>query len=62
VYLFGDLCTGKVSVLDQDGHRLLTHASGRTISSFGQDVTGRLYLVDFDGAIASITFSGDPTP
>ena len=62
VYLFGDLCNGKVSALDQHGNRLLTVSSGRTVSSFGEDVAGRLYLVDLGGSIARITFSGDPTP
>ena len=62
LYLFGDFCTGQVSVLAQDGSRLLTQASGSMISSFGEDAAGRLYLVDLGGRISRIGYPGDPTP
>ena len=49
-YLFGDSCSGNIWALDaaKDGAQTarLVLASDRTISSFGEDEAGRLYLTD----------------
>jgi glucose/arabinose dehydrogenase len=52
-YLFGDECSGNIWVLDaarpeSDAARLVLD-SGLTISSFGEDLAGRLYLTDLGG-------------
>jgi glucose/arabinose dehydrogenase len=47
-YFFGDYCSGKLWALDAadpDGARLVAE-TGHTISSFGEDETGELYLTD----------------
>ena len=55
VYLYGDYCSGRVwgLIRDESGAWLsapLFEVEG-TISSFGEDHTGRVYLVDHNGAI-----------
>jgi glucose/arabinose dehydrogenase len=55
-YVFGDDCTGNIWVLDaarpESGAPRLVLDSGRTISSFGEDQAGRLYLTDLsDGTL-----------
>jgi hypothetical protein len=56
VYLFGDFCSGNIWGLRQtssgewDAALLLN--SGLSISSFGQDVKGELYVTDYrDGSV-----------
>jgi glucose/sorbosone dehydrogenase/BACON domain-containing protein len=49
-YVFGDYCSGEVFLLDQ-GQIGVIAASGRNISSFGEDQQGELYLVDLGGAV-----------
>jgi hypothetical protein len=54
VYFYGDYCTGLVWTLVQaDG--AWTNASfaqsGFTLSSFGEDEAGELYVVDHGGAV-----------
>ncbi len=53
VYVFGDLGTGKIWVLQETSlnvfTRTLVATTGKTISSFGQDQSGELYLVDYGG-------------
>jgi glucose/arabinose dehydrogenase len=50
-YIFGDLGTGKIWRLQETSPnvftRTLVSTTGKTISSFGQDQAGELYLVDF---------------
>jgi glucose/arabinose dehydrogenase len=58
-YVFGDYCSGKVWIIPNSyaaGTALPTPVADTTykISSFGQGVDGRLYLVDLNGAIYSI--------
>jgi glucose/arabinose dehydrogenase len=52
-YLFGDYCTGRVWTLRRDGGSSATVAllleSGASISSFGEDEAGELYLCDHVG-------------
>jgi len=53
VYVFGDLGTGKIWGLQETSPnkwtRTLLATTGKTISSFGQDQAGELYLVDYAG-------------
>ena len=64
VYVYGDACTGKVWGLTQSGGELTgqqelnlegldeaTGASGFSISSFGEDAAGELYLLSLGGAV-----------
>jgi glucose/arabinose dehydrogenase len=54
-YVFGDLSSGRVWGLKQETNgswtrtQIMTH--NRTITAFGQDVAGELYMVDFAGEI-----------
>lgn len=61
VYLYGDYCTGRIWGLLSDGQgwsNQLLYESNFTLSSFGQDSTGRIFLVDHRGGIYRL----DPTP
>ena len=57
-YVFGDLDTGKIWNLTETTantwNRTLLMQSGLTISSFGQDQAGELYVVDFNGRVFKI--------
>ncbi|HMF92237.1 MAG TPA: PQQ-dependent sugar dehydrogenase [Candidatus Angelobacter sp.] len=50
IYVFGDLGTGKIFVLQETTPNVFTRTllmtTGKTISSFGQDQAGELYVVD----------------
>ena len=65
-YFFGDYCTGKVWSLKNDKNNIdiinhtdeLLEAMNKTefyLSSFGEDESGELYLIDYSGDIYSIT-------
>ena len=58
VYLFADYCGGDVWGLVPDGagawRTLGPVATGRRISSFGEDAAGELYVVDLAGAVAKV--------
>ncbi len=62
VYLYGDYCSGRVWGLMQDEHGAWLNAQlfevAGTISSFGEDHAGRVYLVDHNGAILRL----EPAP
>jgi len=57
-YLFGDFSNGKIWSLVEGppgnwtGTLLLT--TGRGISTFGQDASGELYVVDYSGSVLKI--------
>jgi len=57
-YLFGDYCSGEIWVTDSTAARpaakTLLLSTGFPISSFGQDQSGELYVVDYDGAIYKV--------
>ena len=57
-YVFGDLGTGKIWGLQETSPgnwtRTLLATTAKTISSFGQDQSGELYLVDYTGSIFKI--------
>ena len=50
LYVFGDLGSGKIFTLQETSpnvwKRALVATTGKTISSFGRDQNGELYLVD----------------
>ncbi len=53
-YIYGDYCSGKVWQLRQDGDVWLNTPlfdTDYSISSFGEDESGELYLLDRDGAV-----------
>ncbi len=59
VYLYGDYCSGNVWGLKKFadgtwGQKLLYKNAGR-VTSFGQDETGEVYLVDQDGIISKLS-------
>ena len=53
VYLYGDYCSGTIwaAVPNEDGtwNAIEVLRSGATISSFGEDEEGELYLLDYEG-------------
>ena len=56
-YIFGDL-NGKIwSLLESPANtwtRTLLLSSGKTISSFGQDTAGEVYVVDLSGSVLKL--------
>jgi glucose/arabinose dehydrogenase len=65
-YVYGDYCTGEI-FLFQNGSSSVALASGLSISSFGEDESGEIYVVDLNGSVQRITagaacaFSLSPT-
>ena len=61
VYLFADYCSGRVWGLVRDASNTWTRLgpieTGLRISSFGEDATGELYVVDIEGAIYRLVAS-----
>ena len=57
-YFYGDYCTGKIWVATQNGSawssRLLIDTT-MSISSFGEDLNGELYMVDLNGKVFAFT-------
>ncbi|MBI5291449.1 MAG: PQQ-dependent sugar dehydrogenase [Chloroflexi bacterium] len=55
VYLFGDYCSGIIWSLVPDGaggwQRAVFMETGYNISSFGEDASGELYVIDHNGAV-----------
>ncbi|MFN8376551.1 MAG: PQQ-dependent sugar dehydrogenase [Anaerolineae bacterium] len=62
VYIYGDYCSGKIwtSYLTNAGtwETSLFMTTGYQISSFGEDVNGELYLVDYKGGIYRLEAAG----
>lgn len=58
-YVFGDFCSGEIFALDGAGMRVLLTTS-LVISSFGEDESGELYVVDWLGAVYRLTASEAP--
>ena len=54
-YLYGDFCSGKIWALRHDGAAVTEHVeiadTGLSISSFGEDAYGEVYVLTFDGQI-----------
>ena len=65
LYLFSDFCTGKIWALNQKNLKViditeeLFFDSKNMISSFGQDINGELYIVEFSGTIYKIIPSNE---
>jgi glucose/arabinose dehydrogenase len=59
VYIFGDYCSGIVWGLLPSGDGTFSSSqlfsTGLNISSFGEDVFGEIYLVDYNGSIYKLT-------
>jgi glucose/arabinose dehydrogenase len=58
-YLFGDYCGGQMWALSQDENGAwkmsILPAAGFSISSFGEDQEGEMYLVDYGGSVYRVT-------
>ena len=54
-YLYADFCSGKIWALRHDGaavtEQMLIADTGLSISSFGEDPSGEVYVVTFEGAV-----------
>jgi glucose/arabinose dehydrogenase len=65
-YVYGDYCTGEIFLL-QNGSSSVALDTGLSISSFGEDESGEIYVVDLNGTVQRITggvacaFSLSPT-
>ena len=66
IYFYGDFCSGRIWGLSFDGTDWQNTEyldSTLTISSFGEDVNGEVYVVDFDGGVYRLEGTGaGPTP
>lgn len=60
-YLFADFCTGEMFVL-QNGQVTPLLDTGLSISSFGEDESGELYVVNLGGTVHRITSSNSTPP
>jgi len=58
-YVFGDYCTGEIFVID--GGPVVALDTGMLVSSFGEDETGEIYVVDHQGSVHKIV-QGTPAP
>ncbi len=56
-YLFGDFCSGTVWASTKPGEMQVVLDSGLSISSFGEDAAGELYVLDIGGAVYKIVDS-----
>ncbi len=58
-YLYGDFCSGKIWALRYDGASVTEHVeiadTGLSISSFGEDASGEVYVLTFEGVIYRFT-------
>ncbi len=54
-YLYADFCSGKIWALRHDGaavtEQMLIADTGLSISSFGEDPSGEVYVLTFEGAV-----------
>ena len=53
-YVYGDYCSGEIFGLVDGAHTVLLDTGGKSISSFGEDAAGELYVVVHEGAIYRI--------
>jgi glucose/arabinose dehydrogenase len=57
-YIYGDFCTGDIWALTYDGSavtdNMLLTESGLSITSFGEDLAGNLYVLDRQGGIYAL--------
>jgi hypothetical protein len=54
-YLYSDFCSGRIWAVRHDGTRVTEErelaSTGRSVSSFGEDAAGEVYLLAFDGNV-----------
>jgi glucose/arabinose dehydrogenase len=68
IYFYGDFCSGRIWGLSFDGTNWQNTEfldSTLSISSFGEDVNGEVYVVDFNGGVYRLEGTGtsaSPTP
>jgi glucose/arabinose dehydrogenase len=66
IYLYADFCSGELWGAQQAGNgswtSSLLFATGRNISSFGQDEAGELYATDLNGGVYQLTPVPNPAP
>jgi glucose/arabinose dehydrogenase len=66
IYFYGDFCSGRIWGLSFDGTNWQNTEyldSTLSISSFGEDVNGEVYVVDFNGGVYRLEGTGTgPTP
>lgn len=60
-YVFGDFCTGEIFLLEGGAQRLLIDTS-ISVSSFGEDEAGEIYVVGLGGTVHRITGPELPPP
>ena len=57
-YIYGDYCSGNIWALAYDGNvvtdNILLVDSGLSITSFGEDLAGNLYILDRQGGIYTL--------
>lgn len=53
-YLYADYCSGEIFAWDGSSQRLLLDTN-QSISSFGEDERGELYVVSLDGTVSALT-------
>jgi glucose/arabinose dehydrogenase len=54
VYLYGDFCSGKIWGVRPGGQAVELLDTDMSISSFGEDETGELYVMDYRGSVYQI--------
>jgi hypothetical protein len=57
-YVYGDFCSGEIFAWDGTAQQLLLDTS-LSISSFGEDDDGEIYVVALNGVVSRITGAGD---
>ena len=60
-YVYGDYCSGEIFMLN-DGVQTVLLDMAFEISSFGEDESGEVYVVDLNGSVYRITNPGGSTP
>ena len=58
-YIYGDYCTGEIFSWDGSAQALLLDTT-MNISSFGEDESGEMYVVNLGGSVGRITGTGTP--
>ena len=64
-YVYGDFCSGRIWAVPADGQQGLEGVeivdSGFSVSSFGEDANGELYIIDYGGSVYRVTGVADAT-
>jgi glucose/arabinose dehydrogenase len=59
-YVYGDYCSGYVWVINKSGSVRASRNTSHLITSFGEDGSGRLFMVAKSGRILRVDFTGTP--